>query len=172
MIKQDENASANEKNKNGPKRIELQDQSGNVEYSKEVLIAIVKDEIGKFKGLDLAKNRVSEMLKFFSGGQRSVDIDILPEGISVDLTLDFHHGQAIHELSAKIREKIKQSIESTTGLSVSRVDVRVSHITQDHSKQLNLNNKKAHGIASGKSTDRANSNPEGPYRDVDQVNER
>ena len=155
-----------------PNAIEIKDSTGKTEYSREVLVSIVQNLVHESEGLDIARYKITDLLKFSSGRRKAIEIATHPEGISIDLTLDFKLREPIHALSARIRENVKHSIESMTGLVVSTVNVHVSDIKRNPLQKLLPIDKKTEDVSSAKPISQAGIDLSNHSGDIDQVEQR
>ena len=65
---------------------------------------------------------------------RGVKVDVLDNGVCVDLKLNLAYGYSIPETSRKVQEKVKASIENMTGLQVSDVNISISSVELEETK--------------------------------------
>ena len=54
--------------------------------------------------------------------------------VSVDVALNISYGYSIPEVSAKVQEKVKNAIETMTGLDVACVNVRIAEVCMKDEK--------------------------------------
>ena len=62
---------------------------------------------------------------------KGVKVAVTPEDVKVDLSLELKYGYSVLEVSNKVQEKVKQALETMTGLTVSRVRVRIAGVAFD-----------------------------------------
>ncbi|MGN0154888.1 MAG: Asp23/Gls24 family envelope stress response protein [Lachnospiraceae bacterium] len=62
---------------------------------------------------------------------KGVKVSVSPEDVKVDLSLELKYGYSVMDVSAKVQEKVKQAIETMTGLKVSMVRVRIAGVAFD-----------------------------------------
>ena len=62
---------------------------------------------------------------------KGVKVLVTPENVKVDLSLELKYGYSVLEVSNKVQEKVKQAIETMTGLTVSAVRVRIAGVAFD-----------------------------------------
>ena len=55
-------------------------------------------------------------------------------GVTVDLTLNIEFGKNILEVSKKVQDKVKSSIENMTGLEVADVNIRIAGVDMENEK--------------------------------------
>ena len=55
---------------------------------------------------------------------KGVKVDVLDGIVTVSLTLNLLYGYGIKDISVKVQEKVKSSIENMTGLEVADVNIR------------------------------------------------
>ena len=59
---------------------------------------------------------------------KGVKVLVTPQDVKVDLSLELKYGYSVLEVSSKVQEKVKQAIETMTGLTVSMVRVRIAGV--------------------------------------------
>lgn len=59
---------------------------------------------------------------------RGVKVDVLEGIVTVSLALVLKYGYNIMDVSAKIQEKVKASVENMTGLTVADVNIRIAGV--------------------------------------------
>lgn len=66
---------------------------------------------------------------------KGVKVAVSPEDVKVDLSLEVRYGYSVMDVSKKVQEKVKQAIETMTGLEVSMVRVRIAGVAIDKSEK-------------------------------------
>lgn len=59
---------------------------------------------------------------------KGVKVTVTPKDVKVDLSLELKYGYSIVEVSKIVQEKVKQAIETMTGLTVLSVKVRIAGV--------------------------------------------
>ena len=67
---------------------------------------------------------------------KGVKVEVTPENVKVDLSIEIQYGYNIRDVSAKIKEKVKQAIETMTGLKVSSVRVRIAGVAVENEAEV------------------------------------
>ncbi len=62
---------------------------------------------------------------------KGVKVLVNPDNVQVDLSLELKYGYSVMEVSRVVQEKVKQAIETMTGLEVSEVHVRIAGVAID-----------------------------------------
>ena len=62
---------------------------------------------------------------------KGVKVEVTPESVAIDLALEMKYGYSIPKVSEQVQERVKNAIESMTGLTVERVDVRIVGVAVD-----------------------------------------
>ncbi len=107
------------------------DESGEVKVSEEVVAIIAGLAATEVEGVSsMAGNITNEIvsklgLKNLSKG---IFVEVLEDEIKVDVALNIAYGYAIPEVSAKVQEKVKSSVENMTGLEVAVINVRIASV--------------------------------------------
>lgn len=107
------------------------DESGEVKVSEEVVAIIAGLAATEVEGVSsMAGNITNEIVSKLGmkNLSKGIFVEVLDEEIKVDVALNIAYGYAIPEISAKVQEKVKSSIENMTGLTVAVVNVRVASV--------------------------------------------
>ena len=92
------------------------------------LAATEVDGVAKMYG-NITNELVSKLgMKNLSKG---VKVLVGPDSVLVDLSLELKYGYSVMEVSKIVQEKVKQAIETMTGLNVSEVRVRIAGVVFD-----------------------------------------
>lgn len=59
---------------------------------------------------------------------KGVKVLVNPDNVQVDLSLELKYGYSVMDVSKVVQEKVKQAIETMTGLEVSEVRVRIAGV--------------------------------------------
>lgn len=62
---------------------------------------------------------------------KGVKVQVSPEDVKVDLSLELKYGYSVLEVSNKVQERVKQALETMTGLTVTAVRVRIAGVAFD-----------------------------------------
>ena len=65
---------------------------------------------------------------------RGVRVTVLEGVVTVDLNLNIEYGRNVLEVSKKVQEKVKSSIENMTGLEVADVNIRIASVDMENEK--------------------------------------
>ena len=104
---------------------------GEVKIADEVVAIIAGLAAMEVEGVaSMAGNATRELisklgLKSLSKG---VKVDVLDGIGTVSLTLNLLYGYGVKDISVKVQEKVKSSIENMTGLEVADVNIRVAGV--------------------------------------------
>ncbi len=66
---------------------------------------------------------------------KGVKVSVTPEEVKVDLSLEVRYGYSVMAVSKTVQEKVKQAIETMTGLEVSMVRVRIAGVAIEKSEK-------------------------------------
>ena len=113
------------------------DKIGEVQIADEVVAIIAGLAATEVDGVDsMAGNITNELvgklgMKNLSKG---VKVTVLEGVVTVDLTLNIEFGKNILEVSKKVQDKVKSSIENMTGLEVADVNIRITGVDMENEK--------------------------------------
>ena len=108
------------------------DFKGDIEISDSVVASIAGLAASEIDGVDsLSGNLTNEIVAKFGikNNSKGVKLEINQGSVIADIYVNVVYGFSIPDVSAKVQEKVKQAIESMTGLTVVGVNVRVVGIT-------------------------------------------
>lgn len=104
---------------------------GDIQIADEVIAIIAAlaatevDGVAKMYG-NITNELVSKLgMKKLSKG---VKVFVTPDDVKVDLSIELKYGYGVMDISKKVQEKVKQAIETMTGLNVSVVRVRIAGV--------------------------------------------
>ena len=123
---------ANERENNTNYTIYENGPLGEVQIANEVVAIIAATEVDGVAAMagDVQKELVSKLgMKVLSKGVRIAFED---SGIRVDLSIILEYGCSIPEVTAAVQERVKNSIETMTGLKVVDVNIRVADVKIDN----------------------------------------
>ncbi|MBO6270468.1 MAG: Asp23/Gls24 family envelope stress response protein [Clostridium sp.] len=113
--------------------IELEENEsiGEVKIADEVVATIAAIAATEVAGVDsVAGNMTNEMLGKLGmkNLSRGVKVSVEEGHVSVDLTLVMKYGYSIPQVTAKVQDKVKETIDNMTGLSVLDVNIKIAGV--------------------------------------------
>ena len=110
---------------------------GEVQIADEVVAIIAGLAATEVDGVaSMAGNITNELVSKLGvkNLSKGVKITVLEGVVTVDLTLNIEFGKNILEVSKKVQDKVKSSIENMTGLEVSDVNVAIAGVNMEQTK--------------------------------------
>ena len=110
---------------------------GEVKIADEVVTIIAALAATEVEGVasmagNITNERVSKLgMKNLAKG---VKVTVLEGVCTVDLTLNIDFGKNILDVSRKVQDKVKTSIENMTGLEVADVNIRIAGVDMENEK--------------------------------------
>lgn len=110
---------------------------GEIKIADEVVTIIAGLAATEVEGVaSMAGNITNELvgklgMKNLSKG---VKIDVLEGCVSVDLAIVLEYGYSVPKVSGQVQERVKNAIETMTGLEVSEVNIRVAGVNLESNK--------------------------------------
>ena len=107
---------------------------GEVQIADEVIAIISGLAAVEVEGVAKMSGNVSNELISMLGMNnlsKGVKVEVTPESVAIDLALEIKYGYSIPKVSEQVQERVKNAIESMTGLTVERVDVRIVGVAVD-----------------------------------------
>lgn len=120
-----------ESQNNGTYNLKEKGALGEIQIADDVIAIIAGlaatevDGVAKMYG-NITNELVSKLgMKNLSKG---VKVVVSPENVRVDLSLELKYGYSVMDVSKVVQEKVKQAIETMTGLDVAEVRVRIAGV--------------------------------------------
>lgn len=66
---------------------------------------------------------------------KGVNVEVNPDCVNVHLSLEMKYGYSIPKVSTQVQEKVKNAIETMTGLTVEHVNVRIVGVALEKSSR-------------------------------------
>ena len=104
---------------------------GEVKIADEVVAIIAGLAAREGEGVaSMAGNATRELISKLGmkSLSKGVKVDVLDGIVTVSLTLNLLYGYGVKDISVKVQEKVKSSIENMTGLEVADVNIRVAGV--------------------------------------------
>ena len=104
---------------------------GEVKIADEVVAIIAGLSAMEVEGVaSMAGNATRELISKLGmkSLSKGVKVDVLDGIVTVSLTLNLLYGYGVKDISVKVQEKVKSSIENMTGLEVADVNIRVAGV--------------------------------------------
>ena len=105
--------------------------NNNVIISEDVIAKVASIAATDVKGVASMYGNITNGLVAKLGMKnlsKGIFVEVLDDEIKVDVALNIAYGYAIPDISTKVQEKVKSSIENMTGLNVAIVNVRVASV--------------------------------------------
>ena len=107
------------------------DELGDVRVSEEVVAIIAGLAATEVEGVSsMAGNITNEIVSKLGmkNLSKGIMVEVLDDEIKVDVAINIAYGYSIPEISTKVQEKVKTTIENMTGITVAIVNVRVASV--------------------------------------------
>ena len=108
---------------------------GEVKIADEVVTIIAGLAATEVEGVSsMAGNITNELVSKLGmkNLSKGVKVTVLEGVVTVDLTLNIEFGKNILEVSKKVQDKVKSSIENMTGLEVADVNIRIAGVDMEN----------------------------------------
>ena len=110
---------------------------GQVQIADEVIAVIAGLAATEVEGVSKMSGNITNEIVSKLGMKnlsKGVKVTILEGVVSVDLTLNIDFGKNILDVSRKVQDKVKTSIENMTGLEVADVNIRIAGVDMENEK--------------------------------------
>ena len=124
-------------NSKGNIKYSIKDRVGiaEISISDEVLIVIAALATTEVEGVAALSGNITNAVASRLGAgklSKGVKIHINNRVISVDVSINIKDGYAIPDVSSQVQARVKQAIETMTGLSVDKVNVRITGVSVEN----------------------------------------
>ncbi len=114
-------------------KIEVVDEKSkdSVTYKKNVVISIVSLATQEINGIaSISRNAVSAIKSTFSKNvNRGIIVEFENNVVKIDVFVNVKFGYSVRDVSFRVQENIKSSVESMTEFKVGAIDVHVVGVT-------------------------------------------
>ncbi|MCR5792619.1 MAG: Asp23/Gls24 family envelope stress response protein [Lachnospiraceae bacterium] len=110
---------------------------GEVQISSEVIGVISSLAAMEVNGVDsMSGNATKELISKLGvkNGSKGVIISLEDNVVNAELTINLKYGYNVRKVSEQVQEKVKQAINTMTGLDVKNVNVRIAGVRQETDK--------------------------------------
>ena len=107
------------------------DELGEVKVADEVLAIIAGLAATEVEGVSsMAGNITNEIVSKLGmkNLSKGIVVELLDDESKVDVAINIAYGYSIPEVSAKVQDKVKTTIESMTGIEVAVINVRIASV--------------------------------------------
>lgn len=114
-----------------------EDQLGEIQIADEVVAITAGLAATEVEGVSsMAGNITNDIISRLGTKNLSRGVRVFMDNrkVSVDVALNISYGYSIPEVSAKVQEKVKNAIETMTGLDVACVNVRIAEVCMKDEK--------------------------------------
>lgn len=107
------------------------DETGEIKIADEVVAIIAGLAATEVEGVSsMAGNITNEIVSKLGMKNlaKGISVEVIEDEVKVDVAINIDYGYSIPEVSAKVQDKIKTTIESMTGLGVAIVNIRIASV--------------------------------------------
>ena len=97
---------------------------GQVKISNDVIVTIAGLAALEVEGVETITSLTDKLLK-----NNGVKIQIEDGKVTLDVVITVEYGMSIPDVSSKVQENVKNTVETMTGLEVSQVNIQVQEIS-------------------------------------------
>lgn len=112
---------------------------GDIQIADEVIAIIAGLAATEVDGVTKMYGNITNELVSKLGMKRlskGVKVLVTPDDVKVDLSIELKYGYSVMAVSEKVQEKVKQAIETMTGLKVSMVRVRIAGVAVEKEERV------------------------------------
>lgn len=110
------------------------DESGEIKIAEEVVAIIAGLAATEVEGVgSMAGNITNEIVSKLGmkNLSKGIQVEVVDGEVKVNVSINIDYGYSIPEVSSKVQEKVKSTIENMTGLSVAAIDVHIASVAMN-----------------------------------------
>lgn len=110
------------------------DIEGDVKIADDVVAQIAAIAAEEVEGVGVSTGNLGSTIMAYVGvkkNEKRVRVEVAENIVHVEMTITVLYGYNIPDVSRKVQERVKSTIENMTGLSVADVDIRVSAVEME-----------------------------------------
>ncbi|MEG0013636.1 MAG: Asp23/Gls24 family envelope stress response protein [Cellulosilyticaceae bacterium] len=118
--------------------VNLEEEIGQVQIADDVIAVIAEIAALEVEGIAGIGNNKQDLVHTIRGKKASkgIKVEVGVGEVYIDVVATTKYGVKIQDVCLKVQEKVKNSIETMTGLSVKSVDVHVIGVCFEKDKQV------------------------------------
>ncbi|CAJ1003044.1 MULTISPECIES: Asp23/Gls24 family envelope stress response protein [Bacillales] len=107
----------------------MEERRGEIRVADQVVAVIAGTAAGEVSGISVHSGGLyQDLAKRISGGTKGITVSLVDGRASIEIRVSVKYGLPIHHVCRQLQEKVKEIVESLTGLCVEAVHVRVDAI--------------------------------------------
>lgn len=121
----------------GSYNLEESNSLGKVQIADDVVAIIAGLAAGEVDGVYRLTGSLPNELASRLGKKnpaKGVKVELLPGKVKVDIAIEVLYDYSIPSVSGQVQDKVKQAIETMTGLSVEEVNIRIAGVRVNDAK--------------------------------------
>ena len=107
------------------------DEIGDIRVSEEVVAIIAGIAATEVEGVSsMAGNITNEIVSKLGmkNLSKGIFVELLDNEVKIDVAINIAYGYSIPEVSEKVQDKVKTTVENMTGLEVAVINVRIASV--------------------------------------------
>lgn len=121
----------------GSYNLEENNSLGKVQIADDVVAIIAGLAAGEVEGVYRLTGNLPNELASRLGKKnpaKGVKVELLPGKVKVDIAIEVLYDYSIPSVSGQVQEKVRQAIETMTGLAVEEVNIRIAGVRVNDAK--------------------------------------
>ena len=117
--------------------------SGNIKISDDAIASIAAIASRDVEGVvDLDGGSAAAFAEAIGikDSTKGIKIDMLNENVSLDINLVVDFGREVSDVAAEVQDKVREAIESMTGLNVNKINVNINGVRKNKGPRDNSYN--------------------------------
>jgi uncharacterized alkaline shock family protein YloU len=115
--------------------VEQKGESGNIKISDDAIAsiaAIASREVDGVAALDGGSSAAFAEALGIKDSTKGIKVDLLNETVSLDINIIVNFGREVSDVAVEVQDKVRESIESMTGLNVNKINVNINGVRKNN----------------------------------------
>ena len=108
--------------------------SGNIKISDDAIAsiaAIASREVEGVVDLDGGSTAAFAEAIGIKDATKGIKVDLLNDTVSMDINIIVNFGREVSDVAAEVQDKVREAVESMTGLNVNKVNVNINGVRKN-----------------------------------------
>ncbi len=107
----------------------MADRLGEIRVADQVIAIIAGFAVEEVLEVTVRSGGIyQDLAKKLNGGAKGITVSVIDDRVTIDMRVSVRYGVQIHRVCQVLQEKVKEAVETLTGLYVEAVNVRVETI--------------------------------------------
>ncbi|WNC17073.1 Asp23/Gls24 family envelope stress response protein [Brevibacillus brevis] len=106
----------------------MAERLGEIRVADQVIAVIAGVAAEEVLEVSVRSGGLYDLAKKMGGGSKGISVSMAEDKVTIDMRVSVRYGAPIHHVCHTLQEKVKEAVETLTGLLVEAINVRVETI--------------------------------------------